>query len=65
MDHWAILRHGRDQSLPAGAFLLSRNDFAIYPQLDHTTWMSDHFADPTIDAQPKPSKPEKSGRKKG
>jgi hypothetical protein len=64
-DHWAILRHGRDQSLPAGAVLLTRNDFAIYPQLDHTTWMSDHFADPTIDAQPQPSKPRKSGRKKG
>jgi hypothetical protein len=64
MDHWDILRHGRDQSLPAEAVLLTRNDFAIYPQLDHTTWMSDLFANPTIDAHPKPFKQKKSGGEK-
>ena len=62
MDHWDILRNGRDHSLPVDAVLLTRGDFATYPQLDHNQWMSDKFAPPTIDAQPKPKR---SGRKKG
>jgi hypothetical protein len=51
MDHWDILRNGRDHSLPVDAVLLTRGDFATYPQLDHNQWMSDKFAAPTIDAQ--------------